>query len=125
LKSQTLRVKDACLGHFDALIPIETDSGPAYQARGWIWTSSEVPQRIVLTDEAGNVVGFALSGFRRQDVPSVLKNIKTELTGWHGYLKSKPGEAISAYGVSNDLSFACPLVGSHRLPLARATNPQR
>ncbi len=106
-----LEMPGACLGSFDIVKPIVTPDKPGWRVAGWAWDrkAGRVPERIVLADAEGTVVGYALSGSPRPDVLKALSEVRSKQAGWHGHVSIERGSAVTAYAITNGGQTACPL----------------
>lgn len=92
-----------CRGGIAAIAPVPADGGRAARARGWAWDTvrGAAPRKIVLTDRAGRVVGYGLSGFPNPGgAPG---------SGWRGHAATAPGAAVTAYALLDGERLACRL----------------
>ena len=84
-----------CAGHVDQVTTITPD--PDFIAiQGWLYNAQQqqVPSLITITDAAGVISGFALTGQPRPDVADAVDD-HAYLSGFRGYVTSKlTGEAI-------------------------------
>ena len=99
----------ACLGYFDNATHLGVEGGA--KVNGWAWSNQEKagPSQILLTDEAGTVVGLATGGLDRPDVVAAVPAVVSAGVGWEGY--SKEARAVSAYALIDHGSRACRLTG--------------
>lgn len=90
----------ACLGFFDSLAP--APQGAAWRAVGWGWdvAARRPPDRIVLTDAAGRVLGVGLSGLVRDDVSRAQRKVTRRTSGWIAALNRGAGGEVVAYGLT-------------------------
>lgn len=97
-----------CLGAFDVSEPRSADpSRQLVQGWGWDRVEGKPVQRVLLVAD-GRVVGLALGGVSRRDVPAALSDVTSNRTGWIGLVEAPHHTAISAYGLLSD-GVACEL----------------
>lgn len=95
---QTLypNVTTDCLGYLDG-VAVKYARGRGAQLHGWGWDSAAnaAVDRVLFADDRGNVVGAADGGQSRPDVPQTLPQVRSETTGWQGYVgvTSRPAQA--------------------------------
>lgn len=100
LPRERLAAAGVCTGSFDTL-DRDPGGGEAWRALGWGWDNEQGRpfERVLLTGPDGIVAGVALEGMRRDDVPKVLRHVRSDMTGWVGYASPTPTSELSAYGV--------------------------
>jgi hypothetical protein len=78
----------ACIGYLGAVTPVISYAAPAFRARGWAFDlrRGEPVARLVLVDDQGRVVGYAIGGRPRPDVEKVMPNVTSRTTGFVGHL---------------------------------------
>ena len=97
-----------CLGWFDELRP--SLGGPAvWEAVGWGWDAAagRVFDRLLFVDDDGQLVGAAIPGQSRPDVPMAEGRVRSITSGWKG-VALRQSAGVTAYGVLAD-GRACPL----------------
>jgi hypothetical protein len=95
-------VKSDVVGCVDERIKTGSDFGPGVFLRGWAWDPKRkrVPFDIILTDDAGHIVGVAHNTEERCDVMAVYGDRRSLSSGWIGYTKPvEPKQTIHAYAV--------------------------
>ncbi len=110
-------VSDAgrCAGYFDKTEPVADSQWPGYRASGWGWdrTLARPIEKLVITNEAGRIVGLATGGAERADVKRVVPGVTSSFTGWHGYINgSMSWREGHAYGELPDGHTVCPIPGA-------------
>ena len=102
-----------CVGFIDLVNPVPTRDRPGYKLEGWGWANKNqnAPHNLVLTDENGNVIGGAISGFPRTDVSKAMRDEHALYAGWIGYVSGLHHSNVNAYLLMPG-SKAC-LIGSH------------
>jgi hypothetical protein len=107
-----------CIGWFDTIEPIpvaaKASKTAAWRVLGWAWDveRQSAIEKIVLVDNVGQVVGFALSRLYRPDVVAHETRVTDHLTGWAGHVVITGGGEIRAYGLVDHDQSAC-LLGAH------------
>jgi hypothetical protein len=103
---------DNCRGSFDRAAPV-SGGASTFSIAGWAWDriSKTPPDGIVAVGSDGKVIGYASVTDARPDVRRAVAEVATRRVGWHGFLKSDPGNTITAYAVMNNMTVACPLSG--------------
>ncbi len=106
-----------CRGAFDSLGPAPAtpaDASPddaavappgapaAWRAQGWGWdlAARRSISRVVLTDDAGAVLGIGLSGIQRDDVKKAVRQATSRTSGWVAAMNRGGGHAVIAYGIT-------------------------
>ena len=92
-----------CRGSIDGAGTIGATDHHGWRANGWVWDPAhwQVPQRVVIADVSGRVVGYGLAEFA--------KGIGGRGANWHGhFLIGQPG-LVSAFALLDNGRTACPL----------------
>ncbi|HZZ00430.1 MAG TPA: hypothetical protein VFE36_12745 [Candidatus Baltobacteraceae bacterium] len=104
-----------CMGYLDGVAE-KYAGGRGAQLRGWGWdTAANVAvDRVLFADNLGVVLGAAGGGASRPDVPQTLPQVRSQTTGWQGYvgITSRP---VQAWGIMRAPATVC------RFPPASAT----
>jgi hypothetical protein len=103
-------VTEDCLGWLDA---IEQISPGTFKARGWAWDAGAGAPvaKLVLVDDANQVVGFALGGIEaRPDVIEALPQITSLRSGWSGHFLAAAPTTIRAVALLDGDRRACRLL---------------
>ncbi len=105
-----------CTGAFDIVNVPMSNAASEGQVAGWAWDAKHRrrPERILLTNQAGVVVGFASLGVRRPDVAAALRWPGAALSGWTGFARLD-GAPVHALALLDD-GTACE-VGVKAAPL--------
>ncbi|MRG55533.1 hypothetical protein GF108_08050 [Phyllobacterium sp. SYP-B3895] len=106
-KPLMLPTTPGCQGNLDGNEPVVGVPG-ALRINGWVETPGHniSTQRLVVTDQTGNVVGYGFSGWVRLDVPAAIPNIKSNYTGWYGYVRAGYQPPLKAYVLIGDKACA-------------------
>ena len=112
-----LEAPGSCLGSFEAVESVPTPDQPAWRVHGWAWdrATGEAPARIVLTDAAGVVVGYAMTGFPSHAAPQVPDKVRFGRAGWNGHLMVERATNVTAYALTGDGQAACPLEPTRKI----------
>lgn len=113
----------ACKGFLDRARAVPSYGGPAFRVEGWAVAveSGMAPKRIVLIDESGTVLGFALTGVERTDVPRALSGVHDRFTGFEGHIGALAAGTVRVTAVALlEGRVACWLNGSLSLREADA-----
>lgn len=97
-----------CRGGIATTTPVPGTGGRALRVGGWAWDRKRdaAPWKIVLTDGAGRVVGYGLSGFPNPGgAPG---------SGWRGHVAAVPDAALTAYALIEGERLACRLTPAPR-----------
>jgi hypothetical protein len=92
---------DHCLGSFDSATAIAGSPNRSFKVAGWAWQMQPPRgvEKVLLVDDYGGVVGFALGGGARGDVAKFFRAHKMAETGWDGYANlARDSRALTAYG---------------------------
>jgi len=104
-----------CLGYLDGVVA-KYSGGRGAQLRGWGWdtAANAAVDRVLFADNRGIVLGAADGGSPRPDVPQTLPQVRSDATGWQGYvgITSRP---VQAWGIMRAPATVC------RFPPASAT----
>ena len=94
-----------CQGGIDQVARLPVSGRAQWRVVGWAWDSASrsVPDRIVIADGAGRVVGYALSGF------PPLKPGHDKHSGWRGDFTAPQTGSVTAYALIDRDRVDCPL----------------
>ncbi|HUC72509.1 MAG TPA: hypothetical protein VMS01_15070 [Stellaceae bacterium] len=97
-----------CQGAIDQVTHLPSSGRPQWRVSGWAWdvVRREAPERIVLADDAGRVVGYALTGY--PPTPGRPKG-----SGWLGHFTAEKAASATGYALADRERTAC------RLPAAK------
>jgi hypothetical protein len=97
-----------CRGDIDQVTRLPVPGQAQWRSSGWAWdkASGAPPDRVVLTDAAGRVVGYALGGY-----PPELGSGGPKHSGWRGHFAAENGASVTAYALVDRERAACPLAG--------------
>ena len=98
-----------CRGDIDQVFALPVSKSPQWRITGWAWDRARdsPPERVVLADNAGRVVGYALTGYPP-------KAGSARGSGWRGhFVGDKP---IKAYALIDREQTACPLAAAPDAP---------
>lgn len=106
-----LEAPGACLGSFEAAESIPTPDAPAWRVHGWAWdrNAGKAPSRVLLADDGGVVVGYALTGFPSRATPATPVKVRFNRAGWNGHLRIERTANVTAYALMDEGRAACPL----------------
>jgi hypothetical protein len=93
-----------CQGGIDQMTRLPTTGLAQWRVSGWAWDVAQraAPERVVLADGTGRVVGYALSGY--SPGPGHQKR-----SGWRGHFTAENAAAVAAYALIDRGRMACPL----------------
>jgi len=119
--SQQLQILEAgrCAGWFDEIVRVPSDeeiiSIGSWRVRGWVWDVKykSVIKKVVIVDDQGVVVGYALTRDPRPDVITGDSRVTNLYSGWAGHAISRHATKLFAYALLDDDHSACILEGSH------------
>jgi hypothetical protein len=113
----TLSQAGQCRGAIDWVLLLPHLPGAQGRLTGWATgAAGQRVDRIVITDSAGAVVGYALGGF------AASSEVPIE-SAWHGHFSSRHGDVLTAYALLNQDRTACPL--AHSLTTSRTDRGPR
>jgi hypothetical protein len=94
-----------CQGAIDQVTRLPLAGRAQWRAGGWAWDKARrsAPDRIVIDDGAGRVVGYALSGF------PPLEPGHDKHSGWRGDFTAPQTGSVTAYALLDRDRVACPL----------------
>lgn len=94
-------VHQGCRGYIDKRMIVRDQSPVISEVQGWAWDEERKkgPDLIVFTDVQGLIVGYAGLGLLRSDVPHVFPIIRSNYTGWYGFVRADTTMVLHAYGV--------------------------
>ena len=100
------KVTTPCLGSFDVAGTRYVGPPAKVDVAGWGWdqTGKRPIARVVLTNEDGRIVGGAVTGVNRPDVPAAVPEVKTPAVGWKGIAQASSGD-ITAVGLTASGGF--------------------
>jgi len=113
--SEHARIADQsrCRGAVTAATRLPGSDRPGWRASGWAWDNDReaAPDKIVMTDETGRVIGYGLAGFAPDTVePPHRKGWKR--SGWHGHFAAPEAPSAIAYALVDKERMACRLSAS-------------
>jgi outer membrane protein OmpA-like peptidoglycan-associated protein len=96
-----------CLGYLDG-VAAKYAGGRGAQLHGWGYdTAANAPvERVLFADDRGIVRGAADGGGQRFDVPQTLPQVRSETTGWQGYV-SVTSRPVQAWGIMRAPATVC------------------
>jgi hypothetical protein len=99
-----------CIGNTDLVNLHYNGATPGVRVEGWGWApaAKAAVQRVLLVDEAGEVVGAGESGKPRPDVTAARKDITSPTTGWQAVTAKTTG-GVYAFGLMPDGKQLCRL----------------
>ncbi len=99
----TVSPPGACLGAFDTLDVPLTNAPANATAGGWAWdlAHGSRPDRIVMTNAQGVVVGVGRTGVERPDVVAAMPRIDSPAVGWSGFAHVDGGD-VTAFALLAD-----------------------
>jgi len=94
-----------CRGGIDEVTRLAASGRGQWRGSGWAWdNASRAPtDRVVLADDAGRVVGYALG-----DYPPPRAG-RAKHSGWRGHFAAENAAAVTAYALVDRERAACPL----------------
>jgi hypothetical protein len=102
-----------CRGAVTVATRITGSDRPGWRASGWAWGNDRdaAPDKIVMTDEAGRVIGYGLAGFAPEaaDLPH---REGWRRSGWHGHFTEIEAAPVIAYALIDKERTACRLRSS-------------
>ena len=103
-----------CTGSIDQIAMVSSDGPPAWRISGWgVHLPQQRPsRRLLLTDGAGTVTGYAYAGLPRADVRQALPDLYSDRVGWRGHAQLAGDGVVTAWLLADDGSSACPLPAS-------------
>jgi hypothetical protein len=114
----TLRPASACLGAFEGAQAVpDNPPGTAFRVTGWAWDPARAgaPEKILLVDAAGTIVGYGLTDGLRPDIVASIPPVTRQEVGWRGHVKLTGPTQVGAFILLEDGRSACPLGGSRLL----------
>jgi hypothetical protein len=92
-----------CRGQVDTVLAMPNSARGERRLLGWAVDLTRQPvDRVVITDDAGKVAGYALGGFTAD--PNAPSN-----SGWHGYVAAPTSASLTIFALINHEGAACPL----------------
>ncbi|WP_145617479.1 hypothetical protein [Nitrospirillum bahiense] len=91
-----------CIGAFDVVSLLSSSGGElSLGATGWAWEQAggKAVARLLFTDAAGRVIGYAGGGWPRPDVRLAIPAVRSGAVGWTGFLKAAPATVVRAYAL--------------------------
>jgi hypothetical protein len=106
---------EACIGNTDAVVMRYEGAPGGSRIAGWGWeiAARRPVARVVLTDEAGAIIGAGAGGRPRRDVAQARPELNSNAVGWQA-LTARTEGVVLAYGVAGDGTAAC-LLGRIKL----------
>ncbi|MFG1428968.1 hypothetical protein [Roseixanthobacter glucoisosaccharinicivorans] len=114
----TLRPASACLGAFAGAQPVPgTAPGTAFRVTGWAWDPARAgaPDKILLVDAGGIIVGYGLTEGPRPVIAATLPPGTPQEVSWRGHVKLTGSTQVAAFILLDDGRSACPLGGPRLL----------
>ncbi|MFG1421645.1 hypothetical protein [Roseixanthobacter liquoris] len=102
----------SCLGAFEGAQAVpDAAPGSAFRVTGWAWDAARAgaPEKILMVDAAGTIVGYGLTDGRRPDVPAAIPVVTRQEVGWRGHVKLTEPTQVGAFILLADGRSACPL----------------
>jgi len=92
-----------CRGAIDQVTAVGMSDPKGWRASGWAQDGERraIPERVVIADADGVVVGYAFTGFPKAD--------GADGGGWRGHFAMAPEVSIKAYALLGNEHMACPL----------------
>jgi hypothetical protein len=89
-----------CIAVIDRAAPTPDDPRGLHLA-GWAWDNAKHRRvnKLVIVNDAGEVVGLASGGYARPDVPKAEHRVDHAASGWQGFALGKPGQTFGVYGM--------------------------
>jgi hypothetical protein len=102
-----------CRGGIDQVTRLPVSGRAQWRASGWAWDNARQapPDRVVVVDDTGSVVGYALGGY-----PPKLGSNGPKRSDWRGHFMAENAATIRAYALVDSERTACPLA---RMPEVR------
>lgn len=102
-----------CRGSIDQVTRLPVSGRAQWRGSGWAWDNARraPPDRVVVADNAGRVVGYALGGY-----PPKLGSGGPKHSGWRGHFTAENAATVRAYALVDSERTACPLA---RMPEVR------
>lgn len=102
-----------CRGSIDQVTRLPVPGPAQWRGSGWAWDNARQvpPDRVVVADNAGRVVGYALGGY-----PPKLGSGGPKRSGWRGHFTADNAATVRAYVLVDSERTACPLA---RMPEVR------
>jgi hypothetical protein len=100
---------EACLGSIDEVSFLQSNPWPGFRILGWAWDrgSRKGPDKVIIVDERGMVVGVALKTGDRPDVVKAGLGVLRPDVGWQGYVPAGTFQRFDAYLVRDDQKTIC------------------
>jgi hypothetical protein len=95
-----------CRGGIDQVTRLPASGRPQWRGSGWAWDNAlrAPPERIVLVDGSGRVIGYGLTGYGPKS-----GSIGPKRSGWHGHFIADKAASVTAYALLDGGRTACPL----------------
>jgi hypothetical protein len=105
---QIVANSDVCAGVIDEATFLPT-SWPGFRVTGWAWDreSKRGPDKVILVNDGGVIVGVALGEFDRPDVVKAQIGVSRPDVGWVGYTRAEDSRALDAYLVREGETSVC------------------
>lgn len=106
-----------CIGSVDRIEPLG-GPGQGWRLLGWTWdvNAHEAPDRFVVTDEAGIVVGYGTTALGRADVMAAVPQVTSAAVGLRALLDAAPGARLTVHGLVDNTRNACTIPGGVTVP---------
>jgi outer membrane protein OmpA-like peptidoglycan-associated protein len=100
-------VSTDCMGYLDGVVQ-KYAGGRGAVLHGWGWDSGArvAVDRVLFADDDGIVRGAADGGLARPDVPQTLPQVRSDATGWQGYV-SVTSRPVQAWGIMRANATVC------------------
>jgi hypothetical protein len=108
-------INSDCVGAWESERPVGGSFNPAVMAAGWGYDRrfNREPERIVITDGTGRIVGFAPLTRRRPDLLPAYPELSHFRVGWVSYLPASVSADMTAYLLLGDGRTLCRGGGAH------------
>jgi hypothetical protein len=95
-----------CRGGIDEITRLSVPGRAQWRVSGWAWDDPQrsSPERVIIADSTGRVVGYGLGGY-----PTELGSAGPKHSGWHGHFAAENGGPVTAYALVDRERTACPL----------------
>jgi hypothetical protein len=99
----------SCIGAFDSVTPITSVPRPGWQVTGWAWDLPRQagPGIVVLIDSTRHIAGVVNNPVDREDVPRVIREVRSTRVGWLGYVSGSVPMTLTAYLLEGDGRSLC------------------
>lgn len=114
----TIAPEGTCVGALERVRPAPSRTADAFRVTGWAYLprKGRRPDRVVITDAKGVVVGYAYTGTFRPDVVAARRDVRSIRVGFRGHVGARAPAftTLHALAISDD-GRVCPLSGSPTL----------